>query len=69
LGSKEENNYSPERMDLEWIVIGKKAGLTLQEINEFSIQDLVAYVEIYTGSDKNKPRRATQSDIDNFYNG
>jgi len=56
-------------MDLEWIVIGKKAGLTLQEINEFSIQDLVAYVEIYTGSDKNKPRRATQSDIDNFYNG
>ena len=42
--------------------MGKKAGLSLTEINEFRIRDLAAYVEIYIGKDK--PRKATQEDID-----
>ena len=66
--NERKNSYIPERIDLEWIVIGKKAGgLSLSEINDFRIRDLIAYVEIYTGANKNKPRKATQADIDNFY--
>jgi len=45
-------------------VVGKKAGLSLAEINEFRIRDLAAYVEIYIGEGKNRPRKATQEDID-----
>lgn len=44
--------------------MGKKAGLSLAEINEFRIRDLADYVEIFTGSKKEKPRMATQEDID-----
>jgi hypothetical protein len=36
----------------------------LAEINEFRIRDLSSYVEIYLGTDKDKPRVATQDDID-----
>lgn len=53
-----------ERIDLELIAIGKKAGLAFSEINEFRVRDLLAYVEIFTGSKKEKPRMATQEDID-----
>lgn len=68
--SNEGGNSRPsERIDIEWIVVGKKAGLSLAEINEFRIRDLVAYVEIYTGADKDKPSIATQVDIDRFFAG
>jgi hypothetical protein len=49
--------------------VGKRAGLSLKEINELRIRDLAAFVEIYTGADKNKPRQTTQEDIDSFYAG
>lgn len=58
-----------DRVDLEWIAVGKRAGLSLAEINELRIRDLAAYVEIYTGADKDKPREAKQEDIDRFYAG
>jgi len=52
---------------LEWIAVGKKMGLSLAEINELRIQDLVAYADIYTGVDKNRPHKATQDDMDKFF--
>jgi len=58
---------SPDRIDLEWIVLGKKAGLSLAEINEFRVRDLAAYVEIFAGVELERPRAATQEDIDRFY--
>lgn len=64
---KNKNDHISDRIDLEWIVAGKKAGLSLAEINEFRIRDLADYVDIYTGADKNKPRMATQADIDAFF--
>lgn len=61
----------PERSDLELLAIGKRAGLSFEEINEFRVRDLVAYVDIIiatsTKSKKKKPREATQADIDAFY--
>lgn len=62
-----KNSPVSGRIDLEWIAVGKKAGLSLAEINEFRIQDLADFVEIYTGADKDKPRNATQEDIDKFF--
>lgn len=65
---RHDHNSVSERIDLEWIAVGKRAGLSLTEINELRIRDLSAYVDIYTaGTNKNKTRKATQADIDAFY--
>ena len=65
--SKKKTVNTTDRIDLEWIVIGKKTGLSLSEINEFRIKDLAAYVDIYLGTEKDEPRQATQEDIDKFF--
>ena len=64
---KSKSKHVSERIDLEWIVVGIKAGLSLAEINEFRVRDLADYVDIYTGADKDKPRKATQDDINVFF--
>jgi hypothetical protein len=54
-------------MDLELLAIGKKAGLTFNEINMFRVRDLIKFVRIYTGdNNENTERQATQSDFDSF---
>lgn len=61
----------PERPDLELLVIGKRAGLSFDEINELTVNDLLKYVNIYvdmeTGKRKQLRRMATQADIDAFF--
>jgi hypothetical protein len=57
----------PERIDLELLAIGKRTGLSFVEINELRVRDLLAYAGIYTGNKKQKPRMATQEDIDRFF--
>ncbi|UYL93822.1 hypothetical protein NIIg97_gp14 [Geobacillus phage vB_GthS_NIIg9.7] len=61
----------PERPDLELLVIGKRAGLSFDEINELTVNDLLKYVNIYvdmeTGKQKPRRRAATQADIDAFF--
>jgi len=54
-------------MDLELLAIGKKAKLSFEEINLLRVRDLIEYVDIYTGAKKEKPRKATQADIDSFF--
>ena len=49
------------------ISIGKRAGLSLQEINEFRVRDLLDYIRTVTDDDDETPRMATQEDIDKFY--
>ena len=54
-------------MDLELLAIGKKAGLTFDEINMFRVRDLIKFVQIYTGKDEEtEVRQANQSDFDSF---
>ena len=61
----------PERPDLELLVIGKRSGLSFDEMNELTVNDLLKYVNIYvdmeTGKRKQHSRMATQADIDAFF--
>ncbi len=49
------------------IAIGKMARLSMQEINEFRVQDLLDFDDIISGKSDDEPRKATQVDIDKFY--
>ena len=55
-------------MDLELLAIGKKAGLTFDEINLFRVRDLLKFVSIYAGNnnDEDTIKQAGQSDFDSF---
>ena len=54
-------------MDVELLAVGKRSGLTFAEINEFRLQDLFDYVSAYTGTEGDKPRKATKEDINAFF--
>jgi hypothetical protein len=64
----EPSDTEPDRMDLELLAIGKKAGLTFDEINLFRVRDLLKFVSIYAGNndDEDIIKQAGQSDFDNF---
>ena len=63
----EPSDTEPERMDLELLAIGKKAGLSFDEMNLLRVRDLLKYVQIYTGNDEGAEiRQATQADMDRF---
>ena len=68
-GPKQQANDPGEVEDLELIMIAnaKKAGLSLEELNEFRVKDFIKFINIYTGEAKRKPRMATQEDIDRFF--
>lgn len=54
-------------MDIELLAMSKRAGLSFEEINQFRIVDLLDFVNAYAGKSKEKPRKAKQKDINNFY--
>lgn len=56
-----------DRPDLELLAIGKRAGLTFDEIGLLRVSDLIEYARLYAGVKDDAPRRATQADIDKFY--
>lgn len=63
----EPGDTEPDRMDLELLAIGKKTGLTFDEINMFRVRDLIKFVQIYTGKDEEtEVRQATQADFDRW---
>ena len=63
----EPSDTEPDRMDLELLAIGKKAGLSFDEINLFRVRDLLKYIQIYTGNDEGAEiRQATQADFDRW---
>jgi len=53
--------------DLELLAIGKRAGLTFDEIGLLRVSDLIEYARLYAGVKDDTPRKATQADIDKFY--
>ena len=65
----EPSDIEPERMDLELLAIGKKAGLSLDEMNLLRVRDLLKFMQIYTGSGDEETetvRQATQADFDRW---
>lgn len=70
--TNDDTVYEPsERPDLELLVIGKRSGLSFDEMNELTVNDLLKYVNIYVdmeaGKRKQRRRVATQTDIDAFF--
>jgi hypothetical protein len=61
---KKQNNVNFEDLELTILVSAKKANLSFIELNEFRVCDYVTFMEIYTGETENKPKQATQDDID-----
>jgi hypothetical protein len=61
----------PERLDLKWLAVGKRSGLSFEEMNELRLIDLQKYVDAYADTYKDKKeskaRMATQEDIDRFF--
>jgi hypothetical protein len=55
-------------MDLELLAIGKKAGLSFDEMNLLRVRDLLKFVQIYTGNNEETEtvRQATQADFDRW---
>lgn len=66
-GNEKGDDAEPDRMDLELLAIGKRVGLSFDELNMLRVRDLIKFVSIYTGKEKEKPRKATQTDIDKFF--
>ena len=64
----EPSDIEPDRMDLELLAIGKKAGLTFDEMNLLRVRDLLKFVQIYTGNNEETEtvRQATQADFDRW---
>lgn len=63
---KKQNNVNFEDLELSIIVTAKKAGLSFVELNDLRVRDYIKFMEIFTGETENKPRQATQDDIDRF---
>lgn len=66
-GHQNKPTRIPERPDLELLAIGKRAGLTFDEIGELRVRDLIQYARLFAGVKDSGPRQATQADIDKFY--
>lgn len=65
--NQDNQQTSTENLALKVLVIGKKMGLTFQEMNELRLQDLFLMADIYCGEEPPGVREATQEDIDRLY--
>lgn len=48
------------------LVTAKKMGLSFEELNLFSLNDYLTFVDKWTGKEEEGTRQATQSDIERF---
>lgn len=50
------------------MALGKRVGLSFQEINDLTASELIDFARFYSGSEEDEgPREADQDDIDSFY--
>ena len=62
--SQNQNDF--EDLEITILATAKKAGLSFVELNDLRVRDYIKFMEIFTGETENKPRQATQDDIDRF---
>jgi len=57
------------RLEIDLLAIGKRIGLSMEEMCELTCSDLIDLARSYTGQEEKEkgPREATQADIDAFY--
>ena len=58
-----------ENEEISLLVVAKRLGLSFEELNMMTLQDLVDFVDIWTdkGDNQTTDREASQLDIDAFY--
>lgn len=66
-GQSGTNEESDGKLALRLLALGKKSGLSFAEINELRATDLLDLARFYAGTDDDKPKEASQDDIDAFY--
>lgn len=49
------------------MALGKRVGLSFQEINDLTASELIEFAKFYSGSEDEETREADQDDIDAFY--
>ena len=59
-----KSNFNSE---ISLLYMAKKIGLSFDELNQLTLQDLYDLVDMWIGEEDNAPREATQEDIDRFY--
>lgn len=59
--SVEDNN-----IEIGMLVTAKKMGLSFEELNLFSLDDYLTFVDKWTGNEEEGTREASQSDIERF---
>lgn len=65
--SKSKSNKTIERLDLSILAMAKKTGLTFDEISLFTLNDLVLFIEVWSGKKSSKPKKINQEAIDRFF--
>ena len=66
LQNKANKNIDNDDTEIGILVTAKRMGLSFDELNLFSLDDYLAFVEKFIGKEENGKRQATQSDIENF---
>jgi len=51
--------------ELSLLIMAKRVGLSFDELNLFTLNDFIKYINLYVGSDEQQG--ATQDDINDFY--
>lgn len=64
----ENSSEVPKNFDYELsvLVLAKKLKLSPEELNMFTLNEFMKYVNMYIGDDEQE-KEATQNDIDSFY--
>lgn len=68
--SKEQSSNQKDddyKLDINLIALAKRMNLSFIELNELRVVDLVEIGDAYYGKKDDKPREATQADIDAFF--
>lgn len=67
--SQGDENVSDDDVDcaISVLTIGKRIGLSLDEMNVLTVQDVLDMAKAYSGKEEKKVRKATQKDIDAFF--
>ena len=66
-GQSKSNGQVDERLEISLLVVGKRIGLSFLEMNELRSVDLLDMAKVFSGREDDKPKEATQADIDSFF--
>ena len=66
LQNKANKNIDNDDTEIGILVTAKRMGLGFDELNLFSLDDYLAFVEKFVGKEENGTRQASQEDINRF---